>query len=92
MAGTITKAASSAAGKLGYNLQTGAFVFGIEIDLDTISLSNGDNYGFNQNWVYHNDNGVFLFDVTGRVGYAVGLALFYVKGGYAYIDSNFDLL
>ena len=30
----------------------------------------------------------FYADVTGRLGYAVGPALFYAKGGWAFLDTN----
>jgi outer membrane immunogenic protein len=80
-------------GQLGYNWQTGAFVLGVEVDLDGIGLSNDNNHTWltNSYWGYNNNNGAFLFDVTGRLGYAYGPALFYVKGGYAYIDADDNL-
>ncbi len=79
-------------GQVGYNWQSGAFVFGVELDLDGISLSN-DNHPWltSMYWRNNNDNGVFLFDATARLGYAVGPALLYIKGGYAYIDANVNL-
>ncbi len=78
-------------GTLGYNWQTGAFVAGIEVDLDGIGLSNNNNgWLYNAGWRYNN-NGAFLVDVTGRLGYAVGPALFYVKGGWAFIDADMNL-
>jgi outer membrane immunogenic protein len=79
-------------GTLGYNWQTGAFVLGVEIDLDGISLSHSNDTGFyGPYWNNNNNNGAFLFDVTGRLGYAFGPALLYAKGGYAYVDANANL-
>lgn len=77
-------------GQAGYNWQSGAFVFGVEIDFDGISLSNNNNHPWSSYWRYDN-NGAFLFDATARLGYAMGPALFYAKGGYAYIDADVNL-
>jgi outer membrane immunogenic protein len=77
---------------LGYNYQfSGAFVAGIEIDLDGISLSHPYDNVLYSGWSYNNNNGAFLFDVTGRLGYAFGPALIYAKGGYAYVDTSDNL-
>jgi outer membrane immunogenic protein len=86
-------------GTLGYNWQWyNSFVFGVDLDLDGISLSNntfnglaGGGGALGSNWNYANNNGAFLFDATGRLGWAVGPALFYAKGGYAYVDANSNL-
>jgi outer membrane immunogenic protein len=80
-------------GTLGYNFQTGSFVFGFEADFGAIGFSNtnkwagGDRYGvYGANW-YKQDSS-FYADVTGRLGYAAGPALFYAKGGWAYLDNS----
>ena len=77
-------------GQLGYNFQSGAFVFGVEADFGVIDLNHqhvlytmtrGDNY-------WSKEDGSFYADVTGRIGYAVGPALFYAKGGWAFFDDR----
>ena len=62
-------------GQIGYNFQTGALVLGIESDIGVVSLSKFES------------DAKLLVDVTGRVGYAAGPALFYAKGGWAYLDT-----
>ena len=79
-------------GQVGYNWQTGAFVIGVEADFG--------GFGFSRTSDIITVNGVglgtkvdsgFAADVTGRLGYAAGPALFYVKGGWAYFDGNLGL-
>ncbi len=77
--------------QVGYNWQYGAFVFGAELDFDGIGLNGSLGNTYLANDWRTNNNGAFLFDATGRLGYAVGPALLYVKGGYAYIDSGLGL-
>ena len=83
-------------GTVGYNWQTSAFVLGFEADFGAMGFSN--NHTFNSGTTYSNGNsvdsywtkqdGVFYADVTGRLGYAAGPALFYAKGGWAYLGSG----
>ncbi len=75
-------------GQLGYNFQMGHFVFGPEVDLGYMDLSQkvwepgavGD--------ASSTLGGGFYADVTGRLGYAVDRALVYAKGGYAYYGGS----
>ena len=63
-------------GQIGYNYQTGQFVFGVESDIDVwVSTKAGAN------------TDPLLADVTGRLGYAMGPVLLYAKGGWAYLDT-----
>jgi len=48
---------------------------------------NNVNAVFPSGFVYNN-NQRGLGSITGRVGYAAGPALFYIKGGYAYSDNR----
>ncbi len=80
-------------GTLGYNWQTGAFVLGFEADFGAIGFSNTNNWGGGYGYGYYGDywykqDTSFYADVTGRLGYAAGPALFYVKGGWAYLDNS----
>ena len=71
-------------GTAGYNFQTGAFVFGFEADFGGIGFSNTSWY---DNLYWSKQPASFYADVTGRLGYAAGPALFYAKGGWAYLDN-----
>lgn len=77
-------------GQLGYNYQTGAFVFGVEADFGGLGISHRQTpYGYSD--YYSNIGSGFYGDVTGRLGYAAGPALFYVKGGWAYFDGGLSI-
>ncbi len=77
-------------GQVGYNYQTDAFVFGVETDIGGIGLSHKTNpYGYTA-YFSSIDSG-FYTDVAGRLGYAAGPALFYIKGGWAYYDGAVSL-
>jgi hypothetical protein len=67
-------------GQAGYNYQTGAFVIGFEADFGGTGFSNSANIA---PFLQINSGAGFYADVTGRLGYAAGPALFYVKGGWA---------
>src|SRR5690606_27219062 len=71
--------------QLGFNVQTGRFVWGLEGDLSwsDIDGSVGNTTDFTLdtdiNW---------LATLRGRVGLASGPALFYVTGGFAFADVD----
>ena len=70
-------------GTVGYNYQTGAFVIGVEADfgaMDSSGTSANDAFWIKQ-------DAKLYADVTGRLGYALGPALIYAKGGWAYLDN-----
>lgn len=74
-------------GQVGYNWQSGAFVYGLEADFDYLGTSNHSAvvpaaYPAFVAITGKNDN--FLGTVRGRLGYAADHALFYVTGGLAY--------
>jgi outer membrane immunogenic protein len=81
-------------GQIGYNWQagnwgfgSGAVVLGIEADFGGIGFS-FNHHPFN-NVLFNDDmDSGFYADVTGRLGYAAGPALFYFKGGWAYFDGG----
>ncbi len=77
-------------GQLGYNLQRGNIVFGIEADFGDMDLS---AKAFNKNIVnvisfQTTTSGGFYGDVTGRLGYSFGPALLYAKGGSAWFEGD----
>ncbi len=75
-------------GTVGYNYQTGAFVFGFEADFGGVGLTGTNYYSVpSGNNYWNKQDGSFYADVTGRLGFAAGPALFYAKGGWAYLDD-----
>jgi outer membrane immunogenic protein len=71
-------------GTLGYNWQTGEFVFGIETDAawSDIKFSEPVLAGTLTDKIRS------FGSVTGRFGFAANGALFYAKGGYAWADNQ----
>ncbi len=74
--------------QIGYNWQAGAWVFGVEADIQGSTAKDQDNcvlactavagtIGFDQKLSYFGT-------ARGRLGYTVGPALFYATGGFAY--------
>jgi opacity protein-like surface antigen len=78
-------------GQVGYNFQYGSFVFGTEADFGGLGVSNNQTaFGKGSGYFSRLDDG-FYTDVTGRLGYAAGPALLYVKGGWAYFDGSVSI-
>jgi outer membrane immunogenic protein len=76
-------------GTVGYNWQASGFgaggiVLGIEADFGAMGFSNNNMYA---NTYWNKQDASFYADVTGRLGYAMGPALLYAKGGWAYLDN-----
>jgi outer membrane immunogenic protein len=75
-------------GQLGYNLQYGSYVFGLEVDLGGINFS-GKAREFPADILPASTmSGGFYFDVTGRLGYSFGSTLLYAKGGFAHLNAK----
>jgi outer membrane immunogenic protein len=73
-----------AGGTIGYNWQTANFVYGIEADAAWADVSStATAFGVTGDAKIR-DWGT----VRGRIGYAVGPALFYATGGYAWADNR----
>jgi outer membrane immunogenic protein len=71
-----------AGGQIGYRMQTGAFVFGLEAQGDWADLK-GRNQSINIA-AFTNESKINAFGLfTGQIGYAFNNALLYVKGGGA---------
>jgi outer membrane immunogenic protein len=87
--------------QLGYNVQRGNVVFGVEADLGYLSLSGDktadlphperEKYDPNDeiSAKYSIEGGLYG-DLTARLGYAADKALFYVKGGAAFVNAEFN--
>jgi hypothetical protein len=88
-------------GQLGYNWQNACcWVYGLEVDLGAIGLNNRTHRYLQMNDPAvagvaldgnNGDDAVFAGDVTGRLGYAFGSSMVYVKGGFAFINANNNL-
>jgi outer membrane immunogenic protein len=75
--------------QIGYNFQTGAFVFGVEADIQYADLGGEANWsGYRYRFNAGNDQ--YFGTVRARAGYAVDRMLIYVTGGLAYggMSSN----
>ena len=89
-------------GEIGYNYQTGSWVWGLEADLawtnargskacgNLVSTLPGEPANALFNSTCH-DNLDWLATVTGRVGYSWGRALYYVKAGAAWTHEEFSV-
>jgi outer membrane immunogenic protein len=76
-------------GTIGYNWQVGpSWLFGLEVDAAGADIKFSDSDGLGSGG---RDKINALGSVTGRVGYAVNSALFYVKGGYAWANNELSL-
>ena len=78
-------------GQAGYNYQTGAWVFGVETDIQYVSTNKRASWGQYTWWGNTgSNNGGYLGTVRGRVGYAFDRTLIYLTGGLAYggLNSN----
>jgi outer membrane immunogenic protein len=79
-------------GQIGYNLQYGGFVIGPEADFGGIAVhtKHAEVPGVANN--YSRVAADFYLDATGRLGYATGPFMTYVKGGYAYYDGEISYI
>ena len=77
-------------GQIGYNIQRGNLVFGVESDLGDLdnSVSKKATMQPNNTVLTHSTSGGLYGDITGRVGYAFDKALVYAKGGYAFVNVD----
>lgn len=84
--GTDAKGAVYGA-QLGYNWQTGAFVFGVEGDFQGTSIKASDTVGA----VTAEAKISSFATVRGRIGYAFDRLMIYGTGGWAYVDTKATL-
>jgi opacity protein-like surface antigen len=88
-------------GEIGYNRQINNWVFGLEGDIGAANVHggrtagtatglviNGGSVGFSPAFFTVQDKTNWMATATGRVGYAWGRTLYYVKGGAAFEDSQ----
>jgi outer membrane immunogenic protein len=75
-------------GQIGFNVQQGQFVFGVEFSGSWADISGSHNALQNPGDVYNSDiNTILLF--TGRVGMTFDRMLLYVTGGGAWVRNEF---
>ena len=78
-------------GQIGFNLQSGQWVFGVEANASAVDLR-GENTCFSGLGGINCERIVnALGTITGRVGYAWDRSLAYVKGGSAWTDTTYNL-
>ena len=70
----------------GYNIQAGDIVYGIEADIEGGDVSGKFTNAISSGSADLNWQG----SIRGRLGYASGKALFYVTGGWAFGDFDFN--
>ncbi len=76
-------------GQVGYNLQSGSFVYGVESDFQGASISSGlAGLSANNKAFTSNESIDWFGTVRGRLGWAFGPALLYGTGGFAYGNVN----
>jgi outer membrane immunogenic protein len=76
-------------GQIGFNFQSGQFVWGVEADLGGMGLSKTTNEPGGGGILFTTIKSGFYGDVTGRLGIAAwDRTLLYVKGGYAFYDGK----
>ena len=74
-------------GQIGYNFQTGAFVFGVETDIQYADLGSKANWG-GYSYSFNGGGSQYFGTVRARLGYAFDRVLVYVTGGLAYGGLN----
>ena len=72
-------------GTIGYNLQTGAWVFGLEGDIDYVDANGTANSAICASCTFKN---TWLGTLRGRVGYSFGQWLPYLTGGGAWGNAE----
>jgi outer membrane immunogenic protein len=76
-------------GQIGYNIQSGAFVGGVEADIQYAGIGSSVNWGrYGYLGVSSGNNGQYFGTVRARAGYAIDRTLLYVTGGLAYGGLN----
>lgn len=76
-----------AGGQIGCDVQTGAWVFGIEGQAAWADISGGAPNIFSAAFQSHSSID-FIASVTGRIGYAWDRVLLYAKGGVAWVHDK----
>jgi outer membrane immunogenic protein len=86
--GTLSNDGVFGGAQLGYNIQHDRFLFGVEGDIGGLDITSDRTVIHNDIARYNASSGLYG-DITGRFGLVVGPALFYAKGGAAFLDGDF---
>jgi outer membrane immunogenic protein len=78
-------------GQVGFNIQSGQFVFGAEFSGSWSDIGGGNSTGTLPGGWWFNSDGKTLLMLTGRVGYAFDRVLIYVTGGGAWARNSANL-
>jgi outer membrane immunogenic protein len=93
---SLSRSGFTGGGQVGYNLQTGQWVWGIEADINGIAgkANRGGTFLFTTNnapyVLTESASADWLFTLRGRVGWAMDRGLLYFTGGLAVTDRKFD--
>lgn len=87
--GTLNTDGWFGGGQIGYNAQFGAFVLGVEADIQGSDLS--DTTALSNAFTTATTDIDWFSTVRGRVGYAAGPTLVYFTGGWAFADVNYTV-
>ena len=76
--------------QLGYNYQTGPWVFGIQGDMSWTAINASVFNPFFGFLLTHSDKVNWLASLSGRIGYAWNTWLLYGKGGVAWVHNTYS--
>jgi outer membrane immunogenic protein len=82
-------------GQIGYNWQSGQFVFGVEVDLAYSTVKGDDSGTVPGPFTFNAESEMkYLGTVRGRLGVAQDRVLFYVTGGFAWakVDATMTVV
>lgn len=74
-------------GQVGYNWQSGSFVYGVEAELGYMGIDDS-NIDPNTPDLTASSDGNFYSALTGRLGFATQQMMIYAKGGVAFLNSD----
>lgn len=77
-------------GQIGYNMQWGAWVLGLETDINYADFGANSPYAIDE-LNFRTDHGNYFGTIRARAGYAIDRTLLYVTGGLAYGDVGESL-
>jgi outer membrane immunogenic protein len=84
---TLSTSGIFGGGTVGYNFQSGSFVYGLEGDLGGMNIKGNSPDLLGGTEIDFINSGLYG-DITGRLGYAFDRALVYAKGGFAFFNGR----
>lgn len=89
--GSDTSSGWLGGGQIGYNLQAGALVYGIEAQGSFADITGSRRSAFFTSLRNHSENDFFC-TLAGRIGFAQNNLLWFAKAGGAWTDSDFHII